>query len=167
MEINIHLMSEDDMEDIFIFEKENRAYFEKSVPPRPADYYSYDTFKELMGPLLNEQENQISYFYIIRTAKRKMAGRINLTDIDPKAGTANIGYRIGENFAGRQIASSALSLLLKEAKEAIVTQEIKEIKAKTTWDNPASQRVLLRNGFNQTDNDSEFIYYSYRLTKTI
>jgi [ribosomal protein S5]-alanine N-acetyltransferase len=56
-----------------------------------------------MKQLLEKQENHLSYFYIIRDEKSEMAGRINLTDIDLNAGTAQVGYRIGEGFAGRSL----------------------------------------------------------------
>jgi [ribosomal protein S5]-alanine N-acetyltransferase len=100
----------------------------------------------------------IFIFYIIRDEKSEMAGKINLTDIDLNAGTAQVGYRIGEGVR-RQVASSAMRLLLLEA----AAKEIREIQAKTTKENIASQRVPLRNGFNQMDYDSEFIFYSYKL----
>ncbi len=153
------MMREEDMEDIFIFENENRAYFVNTVPPRPEDYYFWDAFKGAIGQLLEEQENHLSYFYIIRNEKSEMAGRINLTDIDLKTGSAHVGYRIGEIFAGRQAASAALKLLLQEA----AAKQLREIQAKTTKDNIASQRVLLKNGFIQKKYDSEFIFYSYSL----
>jgi RimJ/RimL family protein N-acetyltransferase len=52
-----------------------------------------------------------------------------------------------------------MKLLLLEA----AAKEIREIQAKTTKENIASQRVPLRNGFNRMDYDSEFIFYSYKL----
>ncbi|MCA1038618.1 GNAT family N-acetyltransferase [Bacillus infantis] len=159
MEISLAMMCEEDMDDIFIFENENRAYFEKTVPPRPEGYYFFDTFKGTMKQLIAEQENHLSYFYIIRNENSELAGRINLTDIDLTAGTAQVGYRIGEVFAGRQVASSALKLLLLEA----AAKQLREIQAKTTKENTASQKVLLRNGFTQMDYDSEFIFFSYKV----
>lgn len=41
--------------------------------------------------------------------------------------------------------------------EAVIERDIKHIKAKTTTNNIASQKVLERNGFEQTEsNDEEF-----------
>lgn len=77
--ISLELMSEDNSIDIYSFEKENREYFERSLPPRPAHYFDLEGFKEITRELLREQENHDVYMHLIRDAQGIMVGRINLS----------------------------------------------------------------------------------------
>ncbi|MGM1032612.1 MAG: GNAT family N-acetyltransferase [Bacillota bacterium] len=94
-----------------------------------------------------------------------IVGRINLVDIDPVNGTAHVGNRIGEAFTQKGIANEALKLLVKLAPDLNVTQ----IQAKTTSDNIASQKVLMKNGFERisineeisTDSGQKLIFFHY------
>ncbi|WP_347232258.1 hypothetical protein [Halobacillus litoralis] len=44
MEITMDKLKIDDAQDLFDFESENRAFFEKMVPSRGEDYYNFETF---------------------------------------------------------------------------------------------------------------------------
>ena len=101
--------------------------------------------------LLKEQEDAISSFYLIKEDSGIIVGRINLVDIDPINGTAHVGYRIGEPFTQKGIANEALKLLVNLAPELNVTK----IHAKTTSDNIASQKVLVKNGFERISINEE------------
>ncbi|MFJ7733166.1 GNAT family N-acetyltransferase [Lysinibacillus sp. NPDC097231] len=141
MDISIHKLQECDEQELFIFEKENRLFFEQMVPSRGEDYYSFETFKERHRELLTEQRERKSIFYLIRDNLGNIVGRINLVDIDATNHCAEIGYRVGEEYGGKGIGARALKLLIESE------SNIKKIKAKTTTNNIASQRVLEKNGF--------------------
>ena len=47
--ISLELMSEENSIDVYSFEKENREYFERSLPPRPAHYLIQKVLKKLQG----------------------------------------------------------------------------------------------------------------------
>ena len=66
--ISLELLSEANSLDVYSFEKENREYFERSLPPRPAAYFDSEGFKEITRELLTEQENHDAYMHIIRLA---------------------------------------------------------------------------------------------------
>ena len=81
-----------------------------------------------------------------------------------------LGYRVGQAYTGKGIASKALKSLL-----AIVSDdEVNQIKAKTTTNNIASQRVLEKNGFERIGISSEefemngqrlsFVYYALNIS---
>ena len=53
--ISLELMSEENSIDVYSFEKENREYFERNLPPRPAHYFDSESFKEITRELLREQ----------------------------------------------------------------------------------------------------------------
>ena len=142
--ISLELLSEANSLDVYSFEKENREYFERSLPPRPAAYFDSEGFKEITRKLLREQENHDVYMHLIRDAQGIMVGRINLSVLEKDRKTAELGYRIGENVTNLGYASEAVKLVLEKA---FTTYGLHKIIAGTAGDNLASQKVLLKNGF--------------------
>ena len=142
--ISLELLSEENSLDVYSFEKENREYFERNLPPRPANYFDLEGFKEITRELLREQENHDVYMHLIRDAQGVMVGRINLSVLGKDRKTAELGYRIGENVTNLGYASEAVKLVLEKA---FTTYGFNRIIAGTATGNLASQRVLLKNGF--------------------
>lgn len=66
MEVLIDMLQEKDAEELFKFEYDNRAYFEEMVPSRGGAYYNFESFKIRHKELLEEQDDGMSYFYLIR-----------------------------------------------------------------------------------------------------
>ena len=142
--ISLELLSEANSLDVYAFETENREYFERSLPPRPANYFDLEGFKEITRELLTEQTNRDVYMHLIRDSQGVMVGRINLSVLEGDRKTAELGYRIGENVTNLGYASEAVKLVLDKA---FTTYSFNRIIAGTARDNLASQRVLLKNGF--------------------
>lgn len=165
MNVYIDKLLETDAEDLFKFELENRSNFEKMVPSRGDDFYNPEIFKKRHEALLEEQVQGDSYFYLIKDKDSSILGRINLVDIDKSHKIGHLGYRVGKAHTGKGIATHALKLL----KEIVNDIDIKQIKAKTTTNNVASQKVLENNGFVRIATDDEefemngqklnFVYY--------
>ncbi|MBP1950887.1 GNAT family N-acetyltransferase [Virgibacillus litoralis] len=152
MDITIERLHSTDAGNLYEFELENRVYFEGMVPSRGNDYYDFETFKKKTNALLDEQEQGLSYFYLIKNKDGLILGRMNLVDIEN--GLGHIGYRVGKAYTGKGIANTALKLLL----DVINNQGIKQVSAKTTTNNIASQKVLEKNGFKYiATSDEEFI----------
>ena len=82
--------------------------------------------------------------HLIRDSQGIMVGRINLNVLGSDRKTAELGYRIGENFTNLGYASEAVRLVLDKA---FHTYGLDRIIAGTAIDNLASKRVLLKNGF--------------------
>ena len=114
------------------------------MPPRPANYFDPEGFKEITAQLLTEQENHDAYMHLIRDSQSMMVGRINLSILGSDRKTAELGYRIGENVTNLGYASEAVKLVLDKA---FNTYGLNRIIAGTATDNLASKRVLLKNGF--------------------
>ena len=142
--ISLELLSEENSLDVYFFEKENREYFERNLPPRPANYFESESFQEITRELLREQENHDVYMYLIRDTQGVMVGRINLSVLENNRKTAELGYRIGENVTNLGYASEAVKLVLEKA---FTTYGFNRTIAGTAIGNLASQRVLLKNGF--------------------
>ncbi|WOV82979.1 GNAT family N-acetyltransferase [Sporosarcina jeotgali] len=168
MDLYIEKLTDSDLNDLYTFELENRSYFEEMVPSRGDDYYKPDIFKVRNEALLQEQAGGISNFYLIKDDQGTVLGRINLVDIDETHKIGHLGYRIGRRYSGRGIAKKALSVLLETVKD------IKQVHAKTTTANMASQKILEGNGFVEIATDEEdfemrdqkfkFVYYSWSST---
>lgn len=142
--ISLELMSEENSIDVYSFEKENQEYFERNLPPRPANYFDSEGFKEITRELLTEQTNRDVYMHLIRDAQGVMVGRINLSVLGNDQNIAELGYRIGENYTNLGYASEAVRLVLDKA---FNNYGLNRIIAGTATDNLASKRVLLKNGF--------------------
>ncbi|MBA4538719.1 GNAT family N-acetyltransferase [Bacillus aquiflavi] len=160
MDIVIEKLNSTDAKDLYKFEFENRTFFEEMVPTRGDDYYKAEFFKIRHETLLEDQAKGISNFYLIKDQNGSILGRINLVDIDESHKIGHLGYRVGQQHIGRGVATKALKLLL----ETVIELGIKQVKAKTTTNNIASQKVLEKNGFERTEtSDKKFEMNSQKL----
>jgi ribosomal-protein-alanine N-acetyltransferase len=123
------------------------------VPSRGEDYYKPEIFNKRHEALLEEQAQGSSYFYLIKDKNGSILGRINLVDIDESQKIGHLGYRVGKSHIGKGIAAKALKLLL----ETVTNKDLKQIKAKTTDNNIASQKILEKNGFEYIASNDEII----------
>lgn len=72
----------------------------------------------------------------------EVVGRVNLMNVAD--GSAELGYRIARKAAGQGLATAAV----REIRElAAGKYGLTRLRARATVDNPASQKVLERNGF--------------------
>jgi ribosomal-protein-alanine N-acetyltransferase len=69
-------------------------------------------------------------------------GRFNLVNVDD--GTAELGYRVAQHVAGRGVATTTVQELCRLA---AAQYGLHTLRAQTTHDNVASQRVLTKAGF--------------------
>lgn len=170
MDIYIERLQVTDAEGLYKFELENRAFFEETVPTRGEEYYNPEIFKKRHEALLEEQAQGGAYFYLIKNEDSSILGRINLVDIDRFHKIGHLGYRVGQEHTGKGIANKALKKFI----ETIADKDIKQIKAETTTNNIASQRVLEKNGFEKITTSSEsfemngqklsFVYYALTIS---
>ena len=125
---------------VLAFELANRAYFAASISDRGDEFY--DRFTDQHRDLLAEQEAGHSAFYVLVADDGSVLGRFNLYDI--KDGTAVLGYRVAQHVAGRGVATATVRELsgLAAAQYGLHT-----LKAATSRENAASQKVLARAGF--------------------
>ncbi len=170
MELSLKKLSIEDAKALFEFELKNKAFFEEMVPTRGEEFYKYEVFLTRLKLLLLEQEQGISYFYLIKDEMKTILGRMNVVDIEESSSIGYLGYRVGQEHTGKGIASKALKLLVEKLSNE---GNVKQINAKTTTNNIASQRVLERNKFEQyaiSDETIEmngeklkFVYYSRKV----
>jgi [ribosomal protein S5]-alanine N-acetyltransferase len=124
---------------VFAFEVANRAYFAISVPDRGDEFY--EQFSERYRALLAEQDAGVCVFHVLLDGDGAVVGRFNLYDLVD--GTAEVGFRVAEQVAGRGVATSTLRALCQLA----ATQYgLSTLTAKASNENVASRRVLEKAG---------------------
>jgi ribosomal-protein-alanine N-acetyltransferase len=125
---------------VLAFELANRAYFAASVPDRGDDYF--DQFPTRYDALLAEQEAGICAFHVLVAEDGSVLGRFNLVDIEDR--TADLGYRVAQHVAGRGVATATVQELCRLA---VARHGLHTLRAGTTHENAASQKVLTKAGF--------------------
>ncbi|MEV4220131.1 GNAT family N-acetyltransferase [Nonomuraea sp. NPDC049725] len=125
---------------VLAFELANRAWFALSVPDRGDEYF--DRFADRHSALLAEQEAGISAFYVLVADDGPVLGRFNLYDFED--GTATLGYRVAQQVAGHGVATATVRELCRIA---AVRHGLRTLRAASSHDNVASQRVLTKAGF--------------------
>jgi ribosomal-protein-alanine N-acetyltransferase len=125
---------------VLAFELANRAYFATFISDRGDDFF--DQFAERHNALLAEQEAGTCVFHVLVGEDGAVLGRFNLVDLED--GTAVLGYRVAQHVAGRGVATATVGelCLLAAAQYGLRT-----LRAATTHDNVASQKVLAKAGF--------------------
>jgi [ribosomal protein S5]-alanine N-acetyltransferase len=125
---------------VLAFELANRAYFAASISDRGDEFF--DQFPDRYKALLAEQEAGICAFYVLVTDEGSVLGRFNLYDFED--GTARLGYRVAQQVAGRGVATAAV---LELCQIAAARHGLRTLRAATSHDNAASQKVLAKAGF--------------------
>ena len=125
---------------VLAFERANRAYFAVFISDRGDEFF--DHFTEHHNALLAEQEAGIGAFYVLVAEDGSVLGRFNLYRFED--GTAELGYRVAQHVAGRGVATATVQELCRLA---AAQYGLHTIRAATTHDNVASQKVLAKAGF--------------------
>jgi [ribosomal protein S5]-alanine N-acetyltransferase len=102
----------------------------------------YDHFTEQYNVTLAEQEAGTCIFHVLVGEDDTVLGRFNLYRLED--GTAELGYRIAQHVAGRGVATAAVQELCRLAAGPY---GLRMLRASTTHDNVASQKVLAKAGF--------------------
>jgi RimJ/RimL family protein N-acetyltransferase len=125
---------------VLAFELANRAYFATFISDRGDDFY--DHFTERHNALLAEQEAGTCVFHVLVGDDGAVLGRFNLFDLED--GTAVLGYRVAQHVAGRGVATATVRELCRLA---AARYGLRTLRAATSHDNVASQKVLTKAGF--------------------
>lgn len=122
------------------FEADNRDYFSQSISDRGDEYF--DQFELRHRALLADQEAGVAASYVLVDDDGSVLGRFNLYRIHQDR--AEVGYRVAQRAAGRGVATAAVQELCHLATSRY---GLRMLKAATSDQNVASQRVLMKAGF--------------------
>jgi RimJ/RimL family protein N-acetyltransferase len=125
---------------VLAFELANRSYFAAFISDRGDEYF--DQFAEQHSALLAEQEAGTGAYYVLIAEDGSVLGRFNLYRFAD--GTAELGYRVAQHVAGRGLATAAVRELCRLA---AARHGLRTLRAATSRENTASQKVLAKAGF--------------------
>jgi ribosomal-protein-alanine N-acetyltransferase len=125
---------------VLAFELANRAYFAASISDRGDEFFAQ--FSERHSALLAEQEAGAGAFHVLVADDGSVLGRFNLVFVGD--GTAELGYRVAQDASGRGVATATVR---EVCRLAAARYGLRTLRAATTHDNVASQKVLTRTGF--------------------
>ena len=125
---------------VLAFELANRSYFAASISDRGDEFF--DQFTERHSALLAEQEAGIGAYYVLVAEDGSVLGRFNLIFAGDR--TAKLGYRVAQHVAGRGVATTTVRELCRLAASRY---GLHTLRAATSRENVASQKVLTRAGF--------------------
>ena len=126
--------------ELLAFELANRTYFGAFISDRGDAFF--DEFSERFDELLAEREARGDAYYVLVDDDDSVLGTFNLRGIED--GTAELGYRVAERVAGRGVATACVRELCRLAASE---HGVRRLRARTTHENLASQRVLAKAGF--------------------
>ncbi|WP_322047655.1 GNAT family protein [Paraburkholderia sp. J67] len=133
-----------DTDALLAFEIDNRAWFEQWINARADGYYSRSAVREAIIAAIDDIDQDRAYQYLVRSGDT-IVGRVNLVGVArPYFNRATLGYRIGASFAGKGLASQAVSLAMELAANDL---RLSRVEAVVRPQNIGSIRVLERNGF--------------------
>jgi len=133
-----------DATDLLAFELENRAYFEGWINPRAPGYYDGAGVAAAIEEALREAQQDLGYQFLVKFDGR-LVGRVNLKHaLRPYFNKVELGYRMGQQYAGQGYATQAVARVLGEAFEVL---KFARVEATIRGVNAGSLRVLEKNGF--------------------
>jgi ribosomal-protein-alanine N-acetyltransferase len=145
--VTLEPLTADHADAVLAFELENREYFARWIWDRGDEYFA--DFAATHEARLAEQAAGICRFHVLVDDSGAVAGRVNLVDLDK--GSAELGYRIAEKWAGQGLATAAVRAVIGAA---ATEYRLTVLRAGASDRNPASQTVLTRTGFRQTGTSS-------------
>jgi ribosomal-protein-alanine N-acetyltransferase len=125
---------------VLAFELANRDYFAASISDRGDDFF--EEFTDRHSALLAEQEAGSCACYVLVAEDGSVLGRFNLYGIGD--GTADLGYRVAQHVASRGVATATVQELCSLA---AARHGLRTLRAATSHENAASQKVLTKAGF--------------------
>ena len=149
MDFALRLLTKSDLPPLLEFERTNRCFFERYVPPRPEAFFTTpNAFTDRMAELLLEQALGRFLMFILLN-QNEIIGRVNLTVIENHE--AMLGYRLAEKHTGNGFITRAIERL-----SPIVMQDYKLAKfsAFAAPSNPASVQTLIKAGFRPTTGEN-------------
>lgn len=146
--LQLHRLQASDLDELLDFERRERAHFETWVHPRPAAFYSREGVAAHLSEAISAAAADRAHAFLIRAqgpGGGRLVGRINLHRVQREHhGRAELGYRLAAQAQGRGWATAAVGLLLPIAFGEL---QLWRIEAVVRPGNPASARVLEKNGF--------------------
>lgn len=138
----------------------NRAFLAPYEPPREESFYTVAGQEQVIGDLLRAGEAGTNVARAILGVDGEIAGRLNLNNIvrGPFL-SGSLGYWVSEHANGQGLASRAAAEAVRIGFE---DEGLHRLEAGTLVDNLASQRVLIKNGFERFGLAPQYLHIAGR-----
>jgi ribosomal-protein-alanine N-acetyltransferase len=152
-------VAESDAEALLEAHLRNREHLRPTEPFRPDSFYTLPgQTGRLADQVRMQQEGRLAGWVLVATGDERgpIVGAITLSNIvlGPLR-SANLGYWVDRGYTGRGLATAAVAMVLRAADGPL---GLHRVEAGTLVDNEASQRVLLRSGFELIGTASRFLH---------
>ncbi|HAT33540.1 MAG TPA: hypothetical protein DCW29_22660 [Janthinobacterium sp.] len=107
--IHITTLRHEDASELLAFELDNRDWFERTIKPRPAEFYTRDGVAAHIAECLQGYQEATLHPCLLRDADDVLIGASICARMDIRAGSAEIGCRIGRHRAGQGLATRAFA----------------------------------------------------------
>mgnify|MGYP000692876731 CR=1 FL=1 len=131
-----------DVNAVLAFENHNKEWFLNFMPQ---EYLDKMTSKFLQKQLLNQEHKK---HYLVFTHEGQLIGRFNLYFLDEAHQSVEVMFRMDRKWTGKGVASYVLKRLIAYW----ASSGVEEIYATTLKSNVAGNKLLIRAGFNLSDN---------------
>lgn len=133
----------------------NREFLAWTSPLRPAEYFTDEGQERAALESLEAAENGAALPMVIVDASDALLGTLNFNSIIRGAfQSASIGYWVSQDRNGEGFASAAVAAAKRIAADEL---GLHRLQAETLIANVASQRVLIKNGFVEYGQASEYL----------
>ena len=150
--MRFELLSRQHLSQLIAFEYQNRKWFETYIESRGEGFYTHDSIQAHLLEFIDAYKSG-NLLPAVITMEQRIVGRANLKDICVKSKTAEVGYRVAKSEIGSGVASFGLKELIKISKQKL---GLVLLKAVVMENNPASAKVLEKQGFIQSKEISGF-----------
>lgn len=138
------------------FEVENRHWFESFIEPRPDSFYHGNAIEQHLKQQIQGYLSETHYPGLVTNQYAIMA-RVNLKSLCLASKTAEVGFRVAQQYAAAGVASYGLKGLIEVAKNHY---GLTLLKGFVLDNNPASARVLIKQGFKPVKVHQNYISFN-------
>ena len=111
--MNLSLVDLSDARALLEFECQNKDWFDQFIPPREPDFYSMNGVKQHIRELLLDYHSHEMLPMLIKDSGQ-IVGRLNVFEIEYDKGSAQLGYRVGQEYVNKGIAHWAVSTIIDQ-----------------------------------------------------
>ena len=142
--MNFERLAPHHAEPLLKFELDNHAFFSQYITPRSHEFLTVEGILLHIGQSVEHMQNGSVRSYVLLNDSQIVA-RANIRNI-VRNKHGEIGYRVAQKVSGKGFATLCVQYLLERATQI----GLAHLNAFVMDNNPASERVLVKNGFELT-----------------
>lgn len=141
--MKFEILNENHRDQLFEFEVQNRNWFESLIAPRGDAFYSRTGVISHIAEISNLYRMGKT-LPLVLLEEGKIVARANVKKVSLRNKTAEVGYRVSEQYTGNGIGSYCLSELIRLSRLKIGNLQLNAI---VLENNPASRHILEKHSF--------------------